>query len=73
MRDKGFDNRLFNKLEYIGITIVVLLFLSLLFIESRNHSFDLIAKEIQSEVTKEYNSIQSSGEKFVYYKSNLVS
>lgn len=73
MRNKGFGQKIINRLELVGITIVVLLFVSLLFIESRTHSNDRIAKEIQLEVNKEFDSIKTSGQKFVYYKNNLVS
>lgn len=73
MRDKGFFSKTFKNLDLIGIAITVLLFLSLLFIESRNHSSDRIANKIQLEVNKEYSNIKSSGEKFLYYKNHLAS
>ena len=73
MRDKVFFSKIFKKLELIGVAITVLLFLSLLFIESRNHSSDRIANKIQLEVNKEYSNIKSSGEKFLYYKNHLAS
>lgn len=72
MKDIRIDLKLYYKLEFVLIIIVLLLFVFLLFISQRNQTKDIITKNIQSEINKEYTNIESLGHEFIYFNDELL-
>ncbi len=52
---------------------MIVLFSLLNLIDLENHSTKSITHKIQNKVSEEFSSIKSKGERFVYYKGNLIS
>lgn len=56
---------------WIAVLVILLVFLGLL--EFKNHSPNAITQNLQTKINSEFNSIKKNGDRFVYYKYNLVS
>ena len=63
---------LINKL-LLWIAALVILFIIIFLFDSKNNSKDYLTKNIQSSINKEFNGIKTNGDKFKYYKNNLIS
>lgn len=63
---------LINKLFFWTAALVILFFIIFIF-DSKNNSKDYLSKNIQSSINKEFSDIKINGDKFKYYKNNLIS